>query len=98
MNDERLMKVLVAPHVSEKSTLLAEEARQHVFRVVPDASKPEIRRAVERMFDVKVTDVRVVNVKGKRKRFGQIEGRRAGWKKAYVSLAPGHDIDLAAGE
>lgn len=98
MNDERLMKILRAPHISEKSTLMADEAGQVVFKVSADATKPEIKAAVERMFEVQVDDVRVCNMKGKRKAFGQIPGRRSSVKKAYVRLAPGHDIDFAGAE
>lgn len=97
MNKERLMQVLVGPVISEKSTNLAEANRQIAFRVLPDAAKPEIRAAVELMFNVKVSDVRVVNVKGKQKRFGKTFGRRNGTRKAYVRLAPGHDIDFTGG-
>ena len=94
MNQERLMKVMLAPIVSEKSTRLADANRQFVFKVLPNASKPEVRKAVEMMFDVKVTGVQIANVRGKTKRFGQMEGKRADWKKAYVTLAEGHDIDF----
>ena len=94
MNQERLMKVLLAPLVSEKSTRLADANRQFVFKVLPDSSKPEVRKAVELMFDVKVTGVQIANVRGKSKRFGQTQGKRADWKKAYVTLAEGHDIDF----
>jgi len=95
MKKERLMKVLLAPHISEKSTVVADANQQFVFKVVPDANKLEIKRAVELMFDVKVDAVQVSNVKGKSKRFGQTFGRRADWKKAYVKLQPGQDIDFA---
>jgi large subunit ribosomal protein L23 len=98
MNQERLMKVLLAPIVSEKSTRLADAHRQFVFRVLPGASKPEVRKAVELMFDVKVDDVQMTNMHGKRKRFGQRIGKRADWKKAYVTLAEGHDIDFMGAE
>ena len=98
MMQERLLKVLLAPHVSEKSTVAAEKHHQVVFRVATDASKPEIKQAVEQLFNVQVADVRVANVKGKQKRFGRIMGRRSGWKKAYVSLKPGFDIDFMGGE
>ena len=94
MNQERIMKVLVAPIVSEKSTRLADENRQFAFKVVPDASKPEVRKAVELMFDVKVKAVQIANVRGKAKRFGQKMGKRSDWKKAYVTLAEGHDINF----
>ncbi len=98
MNKERILKVLLAPHVSEKSTLAADRHRQFVFRVAPDATKPEIKRAVEDLFQVKVESVQVLNVKGKRKRFGMIEGRRAGVRKAYVRLQPGYDIDFGSAQ
>lgn len=94
MSKERLMKVLLAPHVSEKSAVAADTNRQFVFRVLPDANKTEIKKAVELMFDVKVDAVQVSNVKGKSKRFGQIMGRRSNWKKAYVKLQSGFDIDF----
>ncbi len=94
MSKERLMKVLLAPHVSEKSAIAADTNRQFVFRVLPDANKAEIKDAVELLFEVKVDRVQVSNVKGKQKRFGQIQGRRASWKKAYVTLQEGHDIEF----
>ena len=96
MNQERVMQVLLAPHVSEKSTLAADQANQVVFRVALDATKPEIRKAVETMFKVSVENVTVVRSQGKRKRFGRLQGRRSDWKKAYVRLAPGNDIDFTA--
>jgi len=95
MNNERLYQVIRAPHVSEKASYGADERNQHVFSVAPDASKPEIRKAVEKIFNVKVERVQVLNVKGKNKRFGQIQGRRNGWRKAIVRLQPGNDIDYA---
>jgi len=95
---ERLMQVLLAPQVSEKSTFVGEKNNQYVFRVVADATKPEIKAAVELMFKTKVKAVRVANVKGKEKRFGRFEGRRRSWKKAYVSLAQGQEISLQAPE
>jgi large subunit ribosomal protein L23 len=98
MNQERLMKVLLSPVVSEKSSRVADANRQFVFKVLPGASKPEIRDAVELMFDVKVKGVQVANVQGKAKRFGQTMGRRVNWKKAYVTLAEGHDIDFMGKE
>ena len=98
MNQERIMKVLVAPIVSEKSTRLADANRQYVFKVVKDASKPEVRKAVELMFDVKVEAVQIANVKGKTKRFGQSFGKRSDWKKAFVTLAEGHDINFMGAE
>ncbi|MCP3871127.1 MAG: 50S ribosomal protein L23 [Gammaproteobacteria bacterium] len=97
MNKERLMQVLLSPVVSEKSTIAADADRQYVFRVTTDATKPEIRQAVEMMFEVKVDNVRVVNIKGKAKRFGSLMGRRNNIRKAYVRLAEGSDIDFGAG-
>ncbi len=94
MNQERLIGLLLAPHVSEKSTRTAESNRQFVFKVVGDATKPEIKGAVELMFSVQVSAVRVCNVKGKVKRAGRMQGRRSNWKKAYVTLKPGHDINF----
>lgn len=92
------MQVLVAPHVSEKSTRAADANNQVVFRVLPDATKNEIRKAVELMFKVNVTGVQTVTVKGKNKRFGRSTGRRANWKKAYVKLAQGQEIDFLGAE
>ena len=94
----RLMTILLSPHVSEKSTLVADQNRQFVFKVRSDATKPEIKKAVEMMFKVEVEDVQALNVHGKRKSFGRIKGWRPGWKKAYVTLKPGHDIDFLGGE
>jgi large subunit ribosomal protein L23 len=98
MNQERIMKVLISPIVSEKSTRLADQHRQFVFKVVKDASKPEVRKAVELMFDVKVDAVQIANVSGKVKRFGGAEGKRSDWKKAFVTLAEGHDINFMGAE
>ncbi|HDP88347.1 MAG TPA: 50S ribosomal protein L23 [Thioalkalivibrio sp.] len=98
MNQERIFQVLVGPHVSEKAAMVADAAQQHVFKVSVGANKLEIKRAVEKLFNVKVTDVRVVNMKGKNKRFGQMQGRRKDWKKAYVTLAEGQDIDFTGAE
>jgi len=98
MNQERIMKVLISPIVSEKSTRLADQHRQFVFKVVKDASKPEVRKAVELMFDVKVDAVQIANVSGKVKRFGGALGKRSDWKKAFVSLAEGHDINFMGAE
>jgi len=95
MNQERMYQVLLAPHVSEKSTLLAEEKNQHVFRVASDATRSEVKTAVEQIFKVKVERVRIMNVKGKVKRFGGRIGKRSGMRKAYVTLAAGNDIELA---
>ncbi len=91
---ERLMSVVLGPHLSEKSAITGERDKQIVFRVRRDSTKDEIRRAVELLFDVKVDGVQVVSVKGKAKRFGRTPGRRKDWKKAYVSLAEGSDINF----
>ena len=96
MNQERIFQILVSPHVSEKSAVLGDSANQAVFRVATDAKKTEIKAAVEQLFEVKVANVRTVNVKGKTKRQGQRKGKRSDWKKAYVSLEQGHEIDLAS--
>ena len=97
MNRERLMKVLLSPVISEKASLAAESSGQYAFRVAPDATKREIGRAVEVMFDVKVDRVQVINLKGKNKRFGRRLGKRPDSRKAYVRLMPGHDIDFGGG-
>ncbi len=89
---ERLLKVILAPVISEKSTRTAEIDRQFAFRVAKDATKPEIKKAVETLFKVEVEKVNVCRVKGKVKRFRGRPGYRPGWKKAYVSLKPGYDI------
>ena len=95
MNEERLMSLLIAPHVSEKSTRIADGSNQITFRVRTDARKPEIRKAVERMFNVEVESVSVLNIRGKQKGLrGRRRGRRPNWRKAYVRLKPGHDIDF----
>lgn len=94
MSQERLMKILLAPHVSEKSAAVDDRHNQVVFKVLRDATKPEIKSAVELLFNVKVKAVQVLNVKGKKKRFGAIHGRRSDWKKAYVSLEAGSEIDF----
>ncbi len=95
---ERLTNVLIAPHVSEKSARIAPLGNQYVFRVRTDATKPEIRAAVEFMFEVKVDTVRVVNQAGKSRRFGRTPGRRSDWKKAYVRLAAGQAIEMGGAE
>ncbi len=92
---ERLTLVIMAPVISEKSTFVADKHEQVIFRVAPDATKPEIKAAVEFMFKVQVESVQVANVRGKGKRFGRLTGRRNHWKKAYVSLKPGQEINFA---
>ena len=96
--EERLMQVLLAPQISEKATYIADKNEQVVFCVASDATKPEVKAAVELLFKVEVKAVQVSNVKGKQKRFGKMMGRRKGWKKAYVCLKPGQEINFAAGE
>jgi len=95
-NSERLAVVLLAPVVSEKGTHIADKYEQVIFKVMPDATKPEVKAAVEAMFKVQVESVQIVNVGGKVKRFGRFTGRRRSWKKAYVCLAPGQEINFGA--
>jgi len=97
MNQERLMQVLLAPQISEKATYVADKNEQVVFRVASDATKPEIKAAVELLFKVEVESVQTANVKGKVKRFKGATGRRKGWKKAFVSLKPGQEINFVEG-
>ena len=98
MNQDYLSTVVLAPIVSEKSTMIADSSNQVAFKVRTDARKLDIKRAVEAMFDVKVERVNVANMQGKRKGFGALAGKRADWKKAYVTLSEGHDIDFMGGE
>ena len=98
MNSERLLMILREPHTSEKTTVLAEKLKQFTFKVLKTATKREIKEAVEVMFKVKVSKVSVVNVKGKKKRFKQSNGQRSDWKKAFVALSPGSDIDFTVVE
>ena len=98
MNQERLYKIILGPVVSEKSAVVAELSNQVVFKVAKDAEKAEIRAAVEKLFDVKVENVRVLNVKGKTKRTRFGMGKRNDWKKAYVRLGQGQEIDFAVAE
>jgi large subunit ribosomal protein L23 len=97
-NADQLMTIVLAPVVSEKSTFVADKNRQYVFRVADDATKPQIKAAIELMFKTKVEGVTVLNVHGKRRRFGRVSGRRRNWKKAYVRLAEGQEINFAATE
>lgn len=96
MNQERVFKVLLGPHISEKASVVAELNNQVVFKVASDATKPEIKAAVEQLFDVKVEGVQTVNIKGKRKRTRYGFGKRSDIRKAYVSLQEGQDIDFAS--
>ena len=95
---DRLLQVILAPQITEKATHVADKHQQIAFKVRTDATKPEIKAAVELMFKVEVEAVTVANVKGKEKRAGRVMGRRKNWKKAYVNLKPGQEINFAAGE
>jgi len=97
-NEERLLNILLAPQISEKATFVAEKNEQVIFRVASDATKPEVKAAVEKLFNVTVDSVQIANVKGKQKRFGRYMGSRKDWKKAYVNLAAGQEINFAASE
>lgn len=94
-DNSRLMKVLIAPIVSEKATMIAERANQVAFRVLQDATRDEVKAAVELLFKVQVESVQVLNQRGKAKRFGRYEGRRRNQRKAYVSLKEGQEINFA---
>lgn len=95
MNEQKIMSILLEPKVTEKSSMIGELNNQYVFKVSKDATKPEIKKAVELMFDgAEVESVQVTNVKGKRKIFKRSPGQRANWKKAYIKLKPGFDIDF----
>jgi len=98
MNSERLTKIILGPVVAEKATRVAENHNQVVLKVLPDANKLEIKKAVERLFETKVESVTTTNVKGKSKRTGQIMGKRSDWKKAYVTLVEGSDINFVGAE
>ena len=97
MNQQRLMQVLLAPQISEKATFIADKNRQVIFRVASDATKPEVKAAVELLFKVDVEAVQIANVKGKQKKFGRFMGSRNNWKKAYVCLKPGQEINFVDG-
>ena len=97
MNQQRLMQVLLAPQISEKATYVADKHEQIVFRVASDATKPEVKAAVELLFKVTVEAVQIAVVKGKKKKFGRFMGARKNWKKAYVSLTPGQEINFVDG-
>lgn len=98
MKHERLLKVVISPHTSEKATLTADKHNEYVFKIAPCATKPEVKQAIELLFKVKVEGVRILNVKTKPKRFGNIQGRSKAWKKAYVTLESGQQIDFANGQ
>ncbi len=95
MNQERIYHVLVAPVASEKAIRVADQNRQYVFKVRPDSNKTEIRQAIEQLFNVQVQSVNTLNVAGKTRRFGRGLGRRSDWKKAYVTLKEGQEINYA---
>lgn len=95
MNQERLYQVLLGAHISEKATIIADKANQFTFKVSRDATKPEVKEAVEQLYGVVVDKVSVLNVKGKVKRTMRGWSRHSGWKKAYVRLQSGHDIDFS---
>ncbi len=97
MKQERLLTIILSPHMSEKAAIGAEKRGEYVFEVASCATKPEVKKAVELLFKTKVAVVRVVNVKSKPKRFGSIQGRSKAWKKAYVTLEAGQQIDFASG-
>ena len=96
--EEELYSILRGPHVSEKSTRIADKNHQFTFKVRQSATKPDIKRAVEKMFQVEVASVQVVNIAGKAKQTGRMHGRRQGVRKAYVRLKPGFDIQFASGQ
>ncbi len=98
MNTQRLANIIVSPRISEKATMRADLENQHVFSVLKDATKPEVKKAVELMFDVKVKSVRLMNVQGKLTRIGRTFGKRKDWKKAYVRLQEGFDINYGEEE
>lgn len=98
MNTQRLSNIIVSPRISEKATMRADLENQHVFSVLKDATKPEVKKAVELMFDVKVKSVRLMNVQGKLTRIGRTFGKRKDWKKAYVRLQEGFDINYGEEE
>ena len=98
MNTQRLTNIIMSPRISEKATMRADIDNQHVFSVLKDATKPEVKKAVELMFDVKVKSVRLMNVQGKLTRVGRTFGKRKDWKKAYVRLQDGFDINYGEEE
>jgi large subunit ribosomal protein L23 len=95
---ERLYKIILGPHISEKNSLLGDENNQYAFKVVPDATKSEVKKSIEELFQVVVTDVAILNVKGKVKRTARGFSRKKSWKKAYVSVQQGQEIDYLVGD
>jgi len=98
MNDQRIMNILLGPHITEKAAIIGESSNQYVFQVATNATKPEVKQAVEKLFEVEVDAVRVVNVKGKTKRTGSRVGHRKNWKKAYARVKTGQTIDFTGSE
>lgn len=98
MNQERLLKIIVSPHVSEKATVLGEKTNSYVFEVIENATKPEVKNAVEFLFNAKVKSVRIVNVRPKQKLFRGFEGQRKAWKKAYVTLQANQKLDITGAQ
>lgn len=98
MNQERLLQVILSPHVSEKATIGVEKKNEYVFQVINNATKPEVKDAVEHLFNAKVKSVRIVNVIAKKKMFRGLEGKRKGWKKAYVTLQADQKLDFVGAQ
>lgn len=98
MKQERLLKILVSPHISEKATIITEKKNQYIFKVTTDATKPEVKDAIEFLFNTKVKSVRIVNVIAKKKIFKNIEGKRKAWKKAYIALEAGQTLEVAGAQ
>lgn len=94
MNQERLLKIIVSQHISEKATIKAEKNNEYVFQILENATKPEVKDAIEFLFNTKVKSVRIVNVRPKKKLFRGVEGKRKGWKKAYVTLQADQKLDV----
>lgn len=98
MNQERLLNIILAPHVSEKSTIAAEKRNEYVFKVIGTATKPEVKDAVEFLFNTKVKSVHIVNVRSKTKMFRGLEGKKKGWKKAYVTLQADQKLETVGAQ
>ena len=98
MNQERLLKTILSPHISEKATVGIEKRNEYVFEVFEDATKPEVKDAVEHLFNVKVKSVRIVNVRAKAKMFKGIEGKKKSWKKAYVTLQADQKLEMVGAQ
>lgn len=94
MKQERLLNVILAPHISEKTSRATEKRNEYVFRVIKDATKPEVKDAVEQLFNTKVDSVRMVNVRPKTRQFKQVQGKKKGWRKAYVTLQKDQKLDI----